>query len=148
VAHRHIMFAVASKYGFVSSLSLSRYEIKQNLDVICQLHCCAYINCITLAFIVVYPLIAFLLFVCFACMLYLYDVCFCAAFLCVIKTPFQSTGSLLVTIQKKLKVHSAEMQVLIPDLLNLKLIAFDIVSRTITVPNFKSFRSGAFVLSC
>ena len=34
------------------------------------------------------------------------------------------------------------------DLLNPKLIGFCRLSRTTTVPGFKSFRSGVFVLSC
>ena len=34
------------------------------------------------------------------------------------------------------------------DLVNPKSIGFDVVSTTTTVPTFKSFRSGVFVLSC
>jgi len=37
---------------------------------------------------------------------------------------------------------------LILDLLNSKSTGFDRLSRTTTVPSFKSFRSGVFVLSC
>jgi len=42
--------------------------------------------------------------------------------------------------------QSENMQASAPCALNPKSLGFDIVSRTPTVPNFKSFRSGVFVL--